>query len=233
MTSAAWRLGNLLSAAEALRILGRFRAGHSLSQSLQGLDAARLSDVRALLEETGATPGRLDVAGPLLEGIAGARSAAVDVSAVWTMPDGLATTSALTSSVAQFVQSARSHVVCSTYNFGATSALRSSLVAVATRGVDVSVYVDGEVNADLPGLASVLAPARLYASRQTHKPVRNHAKFIAVDHQFVWVTSANFSWSAENSNVELGLRVESRTVTEAIERQLLAASNLYVKVGPS
>jgi len=232
MTSAAWTLGNLLSAAEAERILVRFRAGQSLSQALHGLDAARAGQVRTLLEAVGATPARLDVAGPLLEGIAGARSASVDVSAVWTLPDGLATTSSLTSSVAQFVESARSCVVCSTYNFSATSAPHPSIVKVAERGVDVAVFVDGEVNSGLPGLASALAPARLYASRQSDKPVRNHAKFIAVDHQFVWVTSANFSWSAENSNVELGLRVESRTLTEAVEGQLLAAKSLYLKVAP-
>lgn len=233
MTSAAWTLGNLLSATEAERILVRFRAGQSLSQSLHGLDAARAAQVRGLLEAAGAVPSRLDVAGPLLDGIAGARSASVEVAAVWTLPDGLATTSSLTSSVAQFVESARSVVVCSTYNFTVNSALRQSLAVVAGRGVDVSVYVDGAVNSGLPGLACVLAPARLYASRQVDKPVRNHAKFIAVDHQFVWVTSANFSWSAENSNVELGLRVQSRTLTESVESQLLAAKSLYVRVTPA
>ncbi|HOA28285.1 MAG TPA: phospholipase D-like domain-containing protein [Arachnia sp.] len=233
MTSAAWALGNLLSAAEAERILSRFRAGLSLTQALQGLDASRASQVRGLLEAVGATPARLEVAGPLLEGIAGARSAAVDVAAVWTLPGGLAKTSSLTSSVPQFVESARSVVVCSTFNFTANSALRQALVTVASRGVDVSVYVDGEVNSGLAGLAASLDPARLYASRQGSNGVRNHAKFIAVDHQFVWVTSANFSWSAENTNVELGLRVQSRSLTEAIEGQLEAAKALYVKVTPA
>ncbi len=232
MTSAAWALGNLLSAVEAERILARFRAGQSLSQATQGIDAARAGQVRSLLEAVGATPARLDIAAPLLEGIAGARSASVDVSAVWTLPDGLATTSSLTSSVAQFVESARSFVICSTYNFNESSALGPSIVKVAERGVDVSVYVDGAVNKELPGLASTLSPARLYASRQSGKSVRHHAKFIAVDHQFLWVTSANFSWSAENVNVEVGLRVQSRTLTESVENQLLAAKSLYWKVAP-
>ena len=59
----------------------------------------------------------------------------------------------------------------------------------------------------------------------------NHARFVAVDHQYLIVTSANFSKSAEQHNIELGLRVDSRSLTERVEKQLLdAEASLYEAV---
>jgi phosphatidylserine/phosphatidylglycerophosphate/cardiolipin synthase-like enzyme len=59
------------------------------------------------------------------------------------------------------------------------------------------------------------APAR----RRTAPPVRNHAKFIVVDHCLIIVTSANFSSRAEKANVELGVRVDDPELCRAVERQ--------------
>ncbi len=50
----------------------------------------------------------------------------------------------------------------------------------------------------------------------------NHARFVAVDHQYLIVTSANFSKSAERHNVELGLVITDPIVTQAVEGQLAA-----------
>lgn len=50
--------------------------------------------------------------------------------------------------------------------------------------------------------------------------MRNHAKFLAVDHRFLLISSANFSWSAEHGNVELGVLVDNVNLTQAIEYQL-------------
>ena len=52
------------------------------------------------------------------------------------------------------------------------------------------------------------------------RPVRNHAKFLAIDHRFLLVTSANFSWSAEHGNVEFGVLIDNRNLTESVEREL-------------
>lgn len=49
---------------------------------------------------------------------------------------------------------------------------------------------------------------------ETHYPGKNF------DHQSVFVTSANFSLSAEQRNVELGLLLENLLLTQAIERQM-------------
>lgn len=62
-------------------------------------------------------------------------------------------------------------------------------------------------------------------------PVRNHAKFLAVDHRFLLVTSANFSWSAEYRNVELGVLLDDSNLADAVEAQLRSVEqNLYVAV---
>ena len=45
--------------------------------------------------------------------------------------------------------------------------------------------------------------------------VRNHAKFLSIDHRFLLVTSANFSWSAENANVEFGVLIDNPNLAEA------------------
>ena len=49
---------------------------------------------------------------------------------------------------------------------------------------------------------------------------RNHAKFISIDQRTLLVTSANFSWSAEESNVELGLRVDDPGIARMVEMQM-------------
>ncbi|MGL4745954.1 MAG: phospholipase D-like domain-containing protein [Dermatophilaceae bacterium] len=49
------------------------------------------------------------------------------------------------------------------------------------------------------------------------RPLVSHAKFVAVDHRLLLLTSANFSFSAEQSNVELGVLVENPALVESVE----------------
>nr|WP_234416024.1 phospholipase D-like domain-containing protein [Actinomyces sp. Z3] len=63
------------------------------------------------------------------------------------------------------------------------------------------------------------------------KRPRNHAKFVVVDHQIVVVTSANMSRSAEERNVELGLRLDEPLLARAIEDQMRALEpHVYERV---
>ncbi|MFD6274210.1 phospholipase D-like domain-containing protein [Streptomyces sp. NPDC060209] len=50
--------------------------------------------------------------------------------------------------------------------------------------------------------------------------LRRPNKFLAIDHHLLLVTSANFSWSAENNNVEFGVLIDNPNLTEAVEREL-------------
>ena len=187
----------------------------------------------AALEAADIVPGN-PVAVPVLRAVQGANARRTTIDPVWTLPGYLADYGTLTTSLKELVLSARHAVTCSTFNFQKSSALWEALREVAARGtVDVRVYMDADAAQGAPAwadtptceeVAAQLAGAKVFrTAKPDGKPVRNHAKFVAVDHQFLIVTSANFSKSAEERNIELGLRVHSRSLTEMVERQLLDA----------
>ncbi|MBT2438780.1 hypothetical protein J7E93_01285 [Streptomyces sp. ISL-36] len=88
---------------------------------------------------------------------------------------------------------------------------------------------------DVPSTTEVaahLAPAEVWRTKEFDGGyVRNHAKFLAIDHHLLLVTSANFSWSAENNNVEFGILIDNPSLTEAVERELrMAEGALYERI---
>ncbi|WP_330259750.1 phospholipase D-like domain-containing protein [Streptomyces murinus] len=120
-------------------------------------------------------------------------------------------------------------------------ALWTSLQEAAQRDdVAVSVYMDTRA-ADGSGqqwspttaeVAARQAPAEVWRTKEFDGTyVRNHAKFLAADHRLSLVTSANFSWSAENDNVEFGVLIDNPNLTEAVERELREAEGaLYEQI---
>lgn len=74
--------------------------------------------------------------------------------------------------------------------------------------VSATVYVDGD-KADVVNVKAHLGRETVYRSAvlPTGKPVINHAKFV-IDREMLLLTSANFSFSTENRNVEFGLLVQ-------------------------
>ena len=50
--------------------------------------------------------------------------------------------------------------------------------------------------------------------------VAGNTKFIVVDSEIVLLTSANFSYSAENRNVEFGLRIRDSGLARSIEQTM-------------
>jgi phosphatidylserine/phosphatidylglycerophosphate/cardiolipin synthase-like enzyme len=76
-------------------------------------------------------------------------------------------------------------------------------------------------------VATHLEPAIVLRTKSFDgRQVRNHSKFISIDHRFLLVTSANFSWSAENANLEFGLLVDNPNLAESVERELRDAEDL-------
>ncbi|WP_372499479.1 phospholipase D-like domain-containing protein [Streptomyces lichenis] len=75
-------------------------------------------------------------------------------------------------------------------------------------------------------------PAEVWRTKEFDgRYVRNHTKFPAIDHHLLLVTSANFSWSAENNNVEFGVLIDNPNLTEAVERELREAQEvLYEQI---
>lgn len=224
--ASAWRgLGQFLTATEARQVAARLDDDEPVSVALQAIDLGRRAEADSLVTAAGLRGSDLVA---LLRGIEGAKSVTMAVETLWTMPGHLAAASPLTTSTEQLVRNARSSVVCSTFNFQNTSGLWNALREAAQRpGVSVRVYIDAGATfepghgPDAKDIAHWLRPATvLRTSLVVGKPVRNHAKFVSVDHRFVVVTSANYSWSAENRNIELGVRIDSVALADSIESQI-------------
>ncbi len=139
--------------------------------------------------------------------------------------------------MADLVGNARMSVLCSTFNFPNTSGLWTALRTIAGRPeVSVRFYMDAAAAEGGDGTptavlaAAQLAPAAVFVSTTVEgKQTRNHAKFVLVDHRFLLVTSANFSWSADNRNVEFGVLLDDRSLTEAVEREMTRAENMLYR----
>lgn len=81
-------------------------------------------------------------------------------------------------------------------------------------------------------VAQHLALGRVFRTVPYHgHPVRNHAKLVIVDHRFVLVTSAKFSYTAAHKNIEFGVKLNNPALAESVERELRNVEGvLYEKV---
>ena len=236
---AARELGRLLTGTEAKEIADRLADGDTVTAALKAVAAGRRPALRALLapDPVAFAP---DQAVSVLRAIEGARSTTTAIDPLWTMPGHLARSGPLTSSVTHLVENARESVTCSTFNFQRSSGLWSALRTAALRPeISVRVYVDRKsaeqsVSPSTAEVAAHLRPAVVLRTRAFDGGyVRNHAKFLAIDHRFLLVTSANFSWSAEHGNVELGVLADNPNLVQVIESEMRRVEDaLYERVTP-
>ena len=238
--AAVAELGRCLTGTEARGLADRVDASESLTAALHAVDQGRRPAVRELIVRAGLASDRAALS-LVCRGIEGARSIATRIDPLWTMPGLLAQTGPLTSSIPQLVADARTSIVCSTYNFQTSSGLWTVLRDAAQQPqVSVRAFIDtaaaeptGHWVPPSPAvIAAHLRPGQVFRTKNVNgKLVRNHAKYLVVDHRFVLVTSANFSRSAEFANIEFGVRIDSANLAEAIERELGAVqSKLYERV---
>lgn len=227
----ARRLGVLLTGTEARAIADRLADGDTLTASLRVVAPGRRAEVRELLDAV--ERGSAIV---VLRAIEGAHSSPTTIDPLWTMPGHLAQHGRLTSSVTYLVDNARYSVVCSTFNFQRSSGLWNALRRAAQRPeVSIKVYMDTNAadqaqhrawSPTTDEVALHLSPAVVMRTKSfDDRQVRNHSKFISIDHRFLLVTSANFSWSAENANLEFGLLVDNANLAESVERELREAED--------
>lgn len=235
---AARRLGEFLTGTEAKAISDRLADGDTLTAALKAIATGRRATIRSLIEAVGRPDSELAL---VMRAVEGARSAPTAIDPLWTMPGHVAQGSALTSSVPHLVDNARHSITCSTFNFQRSSGLWTALRHAALRPeLTVRVYLDTSAADQQPTswtpstteVAAQLRPSIVLRTKDFDGArVRNHAKFLAIDHRFLLVTSANFSWSAEHGNVEFGVLIDNRNLTEAVERELLQAEDaLYERV---
>lgn len=236
--ASARRLGQLLTGTEAKQIADRLVDGDTLTAAMRAVSAAHRAEVRSLLAP-GPLPRATAIA--MLRAIEGARSITTSISPIWTMPGPLAQSGPLTSSVVHLVDNARHSITCSTFNFQRSSALWGALSAAAKRPeIAVRVYLDTRAADSEPkpwspatfDVAVQLKPGAVFRTKEVDGDyVSNHAKFLAIDHRFLLVTSANFSWSAEHGNVEFGVLIDNPNVTDGVERELRRAEDtLYERI---
>lgn len=217
-----------LGRVEALTLAERIERGDSRAQVVRAAAAPRRAAVRALLE--GEPPPERAALATALRCVAAAKDDRPSVDLLWTAPGGLAGQGGLTSSLRHLVDSASQSVVCATYNFQRTSAQWEALRAAAARpDLSVRVYLDQAAADANPRpwspttqqVADELAGATVLRSRPWRGGrTRTHAKFFVVDSRVLVVTSANFSVSAEQHNVELGIRVDDPLAAAAVVRQM-------------
>lgn len=241
---AARELGAYVTASEARLLADRLEAGQPLVRALQGIDPTRRARIRTLLDAaTPAADGDRVIVMAVLRAVQGAHARTGAVRTVWTAPGNLARTGQLTASIHQYVDRARESVICSTFNFQRSSALWAALISAAARPeADVRIYMDTNAADANPrpwqptttDVARAMPGATVLRTKEwSGQVVRNHAKFVAVDHQFLIVTSANFSRSAEGYNVELGLVIHDPMVTQAVELQSASLEDsLFERVHP-
>ena len=204
---------------EAKDIADRLADGDTVTAALKSVAAALRPRLRSLLEFGGPGAFARDHVVAVLRAVEGPRSTTTAIDPLWTMPGHLARGGPLTSSVGYLIDNARRSVTCSTFNFQRSSVLWSALRRAALRPeIALRVYVDaqaagGRQVASTPTTAEIAAhlhPGVVLRTRMFDGgAVRNHAKFLAIDHRFLLVTSANFSWSAEHGNVELGILADN------------------------
>jgi len=84
-------------------------------------------------------------------------------------------------------------------------------------------------------IAEWLSPGAVFRTTEFDgQLVRNHAKFLVIDHRFLLVTSANFSRSAEFHNIEFGVKIDSPNLAESVEREIRGVEELvYERVHPA
>jgi phosphatidylserine/phosphatidylglycerophosphate/cardiolipin synthase-like enzyme len=212
-------LGEFLTANEARGLAVQLAAGQHVAVALHEVNSSRRDQAKALLLAAGLGHEDVDRSVGVLRSIAGAKSVDRDITPVWTMPGNEATVGYLTGEFHKLVLGARSAVTCATYNFEPTSQMWTTLRTASEQpGVAVAVYVDGD-KADALKVQAQLPRATVYRSAvlSDGKRMVSHAKFVIVDHVIVLLTSANFSFSAENRNVEFGLRIHDPALAASIE----------------
>jgi len=218
-TSPIIELGRFLTAAEARGMAAMLASGQSLSKALNEVNGARRTEAKDLLAASDLGHDNAEQSVAVLQAIAGAKEVERELTPVWTMPGNEAETGHLTSQFHTLVTGARSSVTAATYNFSATSRMWRVLRDASEQpGMQVTVYVDGD-KADGEAVKAQMPKASIYRSGTllNGKQVVSHAKFVIIDHVLMLLTSANFSFNAENQNVEFGLLIHDSTLAQSVE----------------
>lgn len=216
-------------------LLRRWRGGGSLllaaSELKPDLVSVRVLQKLRELRERGLDD---EVVGSILLGINAAREATPRPTVLMTIPNYGGKTTKQTRSFAEVVGGAQRSLVCMTYNFQKSTQYFDELKGLAVKdGFELEIYVDGRLareesksrkNSSSMTLDEIrwnFPNAHIFASKKDGENwITSHAKVFIVDGVKAFITSANFSKSAENSNVEIGVLIEDVSTARQILDQL-------------
>jgi phosphatidylserine/phosphatidylglycerophosphate/cardiolipin synthase-like enzyme len=144
---------------------------------------------------------------------------------VATLPSGIASGTRPTSIVVQEIcRSAARSLLLMGYQIRTTSGIDEHLKSAAARGVAVTLVCDRQDNGWqdvyrdwLPGTAK---PKVLINPPRSESDVlgKMHCKVLCADAKDLMITSANFTWTGLNSNIEYGIRLsDSESGRQAVE----------------
>lgn len=228
-----FELGRFLAIGEAEGLAARLQEGQHINTATAPIEAGRRERIQTLLSRADISHRDSRRSVEVLQAIAGAKSVHRDLEQVWTMPGHEAGVGHLTGAFDQRVRGARQAVTCATYNFQDTSDMWTALKQAAEEpGVAVTIYVD-RIAGNAAAVKAQIPRATVFqsVSLPNGKPVKSHAKFIIVDHELLLLTSANFSFSAENLNVEFGLIVQDQGLAQSIETTMAGKQKtLYERI---
>lgn len=216
------KIGEFLDPLQTEKLINLLESGEKLRKALEDFSPRDRSTATGLFQEAEIYYVENSEILKFLYIVQGAQSHRIPITPVWTMPGYLAQSTEISSGVGELIRNANNSIVCATYNFESTSVLQESLKYVMDeKNVEVKVYVDGQVGKP-DELAKSLPRAKVFRSINNAQGwhIKSHTKFIIFDHQMVHISSANFSFSAENLNVEMGLRVEDSELAAGIESQM-------------
>jgi hypothetical protein len=222
-------LGAYLTSTEAEALAVLLENGQHVTLAANAVNQSRRDQAKHLLADAGISHADPKLARAVLCAVAGAKSVLHDLIPVWTMPGNEADTGYLTGEFSRLVRDARVSITCATYNFETTSQMWDALKEAAERpGLAVTVYLDANVS-NAAAVKARLAKATVYRSSNIGgKPIRSHAKFVIIDHTLLLLTSANFSWTAENRNIEFGILVHDAALAASVEATMASKhSTLY------
>lgn len=226
-------LGAYLTGSEALAMAALLDAGERTKRALSEVSPARRERAAALLDAAGLGHQQRELSVCVLRAVAGSKSVHRELVPVWTMPGDEADSGHLTGAFHQYVTGARQSVTCATYNFSAKSQMWLALLAASeTPGVTVTVYVDSG-KAEVGAVKAQMPSAVVYGSAKLASGVKivSHAKFVVIDHELLLLTSANFSFNAENVNVEFGLLIRDSGLAMSVETTMRSKhGSLYTLV---